>query len=81
MHKKGLLNIDRMNGVQHFSAAIPKLELLATLVTSFYRDTLKYEGQIPAHAFSGSALLTEEEIGQFQFLLNARDRTDDCLLG
>lgn len=70
MKVKGLLSRKAVHGVAVYAAAQPKTEVLAGAVKRLLRNVLEVEGALPASAFSGSQILSAEDLNQLNRLLN-----------
>lgn len=68
---KGLLERREVDGLAVFSAARGKLDVLGRALTKFAREVLEIDGPLSAKAFTGSQLLSEDEIAQLQAMLDA----------
>ncbi len=69
MVEKGLIHIEMVHGVKTYLASQSKLEMLATLVSAFARDVLDSDAPMPAATFAHSKLVSAEEIGELEALL------------
>ena len=58
-----------MHGIKAFSAARPKLNTLAGLIREFSTNILGSDKPLPAAAFVGSSLITQDEIEELEALL------------
>ena len=69
MVEKGLIRIEMVHGMKTYLATRSKLETLASLVTAFARDVLDSDAPMPAATFANSRLISPEEIGELEELL------------
>ena len=69
MVEKGLIGIEMVHGLKTYASAQSKLETLASLVTAFARDVLDSDVPMPAATFANSRLISPEEIGELEELL------------
>lgn len=69
MRTKGLLSRRDVHGVAVYSQVRPKLEVLNLMMRRF-SALLDMDGAMPAAAFSGSQLLSDEDIAELEMLLN-----------
>jgi predicted transcriptional regulator len=69
MVEKGLIHIEMVHGLKTYVPAQSKLETLASLVTAFARDVLDSDAPMPAATFANSRLISPEEIGELEELL------------
>lgn len=73
MEKKGWLSREKVHGVTVFSPEIDKVDTLGTLIKQLARNVLNVEGALPVNMFSGSTLLSDEELDQLDALINDTD--------
>jgi len=76
MVDKGLVKKASAHGLAVFSAADSKVDLIGTLVRDFTERVLEVEGPLPVAAFTGSALLNEQELAELEALLGPGDPSD-----
>ena len=69
MLDKGLISVSSVHGLKVFEARQTKLNTLATLIKDFSRNILDSDAPLPAAAFVGSKLITEDEIADLEALL------------
>jgi len=69
MLDKGLISVSSVHGLKVFEARQTKLNILATLIKDFSRNILDSDAPLPAAAFVGSKLITEDEIADLEALL------------
>lgn len=69
MVEKGLLQIETVHGLKTFVTGQGKLETLAGLIHSFSQNILGTDAPLPAAAFTGSKLLSPDEITELEHLL------------
>ena len=74
MCAKGLLDRRDADGLAVFAARQSKVDVLGRALRKFARDVLEIEGPLNAKAFTGSQLLSDEEIDELQALLDADAR-------
>ena len=70
MKAKGLLSRRSVHGLAVYSAAQPKVAVIGGLMRRL-GSLLDHDGPLPAAAFSGSQILTPEEIEELKALLAA----------
>lgn len=68
MRTKGLVERREVHGVAVYSASQPKVEIIGGLMKRL-SDMLEINGALPAAAFSGSQLLSEDDIVALENLL------------
>ena len=68
MRAKGLLHRRSVHGMAVYSAAQRKVDVIGGLLRRM-RGLLDIEGDLPASAFSGSRLLSPEELAELEALL------------
>lgn len=71
MRAKGLLKRSSVHGVAVYEAARSKIEVLGPLLRRLVRGVLEVNGALPASAFSGSPLLSQEDLAELEQVLNA----------
>src|SRR5579872_331804 len=71
MRAKGLLKRSSVHGVVVYGPAHGKVEVLGPLLRRLVRGVLEVDGALPASAFSGSQILTEEDLAELEEVLNA----------
>jgi BlaI family transcriptional regulator, penicillinase repressor len=59
-----------VHGVAVYEPAHSKVEVLGPLLRRLVRGILEVDGVLPASAFSGSQLLTEEDLAELEQVLN-----------
>jgi predicted transcriptional regulator len=75
MRAKGLLDRRSVHGVAVYSAAERKVDVVGRMLRRF-GALLEMEGDLPASAFSGSRLLSPEELEELDALLAANAEGD-----
>ena len=68
---KGLLERGDVEGLAVFTAARGKVDVLGRALHKFARQVLEIDGPLSAQAFTGSQLLSTDEIAELQALLDA----------
>ena len=71
MRTKGLLVRRSVHGLAVYEAARAKADVLGGLLRRVMRQVLEVEGPLPASAFSGSQILSAEELAEVEALINA----------
>jgi predicted transcriptional regulator len=71
MCAKGLLERRDDDGLAVFAPSQSKIDVLGRALRKFARDVLEIEGPLNAKAFTGSQLLSAEEIAELQAMLDA----------
>lgn len=71
MRAKGLLTRRSVHGIAVYGAARGKVEVLGAALRRVMREVLEVEGRLPAAAFTGSHVLTREELNELVAILNA----------
>jgi predicted transcriptional regulator len=69
MVEKGLVRLEPVHGLNTYVAAQSKLETLAALSAAFARDVLDLDAPLPAAAFTGSKMVSPDEIAELEALL------------
>ncbi|GGD10028.1 hypothetical protein GCM10011342_18680 [Aquisalinus flavus] len=69
MIDKGLLTMERREGVAHFIPAVEKARTLARLTQDFLARVLELDRPVSMSAFTGSQILDEEELERVRKLL------------
>ncbi len=69
MVEKGLVSLEAVHGLNTYVAAQSKVETLAVLASAFARDVLDLDAPLPAAAFTGSKLVSPDEIAELETLL------------
>ena len=77
MVAKGLLLEHKQGGVRVYAPAVEKTHTVAGLMRRFLGRVLEIDGPLPVAAFTGSGLLSEEEIAEIEALL-ADDTGDEA---
>lgn len=70
MRAKGLLKRSSVHGVAVYEPTHGKVEVLGPLLRRLVRGVLEVDGAMPASAFSGSQLLTEQDLADLEQVLN-----------
>lgn len=73
MRGKGLLERRAVHGVAVYQPAQAKVDVLGGVLRRLMRGVLEVDGRLPASAFSGSQVLSAEEIEALEAVLNAED--------
>ena len=76
MVDKGLIAIEMVHGVKTFIPTTPKLSVLASLIGDFSKNILGSDQPLPAAAFVGSSLISEDEIDELEDLLKDLNEKD-----
>ncbi len=76
MVDKGLIAIEMVHGVKTFTPKTPKLSVLASLIGDFSKNILGSDQPLPAAAFVGSSLISEDEIDELEDLLKDLNEKD-----
>jgi predicted transcriptional regulator len=71
MCAKGLLERRERGGVAVFSASESKVDVVGRALRKFARKVLEIDGPLSAQAFTGSQLLSSDEIAELQTVLDA----------
>lgn len=74
MVEKGILKIETVHGLKTFVTCQGKLETLAGLIHSFSQNILGTDAPLPAAAFTGSKILSSEEVLELEQLLESLER-------
>jgi len=69
MVDKGLLAMERRDGVAHYIPAVEKTRTLATLTRDFLSRVMELDRPVSMSTFTGSQLLDEEELERVRKLL------------
>ena len=69
MVSKGLLVETKQTGVRAYAPARSKSVVMAGLMRRFLGGVLELDGPLPVAAFTGSAVLTEDELAEIEALL------------
>jgi len=70
---KGFVTISKQNGPAKVSANISKTTTLAQMAREFFGRVLEVDGPLPASTFTGSTLLSDEELDELEGLLGTQD--------
>ena len=76
MVEKGLVHLAPVHGLNTYTAAQSKLETLAALSAAFARDVLDLDTPLPAAAFTGSKMVSPDEIAELEALLKKLTEED-----
>ena len=76
MVDKELIAIEMVHGVKTFIPTTPKLSVLASLIGDFSKNILGSDQPLPAAAFVGSSLISEDEIDELEDLLKDLNEKD-----
>ena len=71
MCAKGLLERRERGKVAVFAASESKVDVVGRALRKFARRVMEIDGPLSAQAFTGSQLLTSEEIAELQSVLDA----------
>lgn len=74
MLEKGLIDVEVLHGIKVFQAREKKLNTIAGLIRDFSRNILDTDTPLPAAAFVGSKLISEDEIAELDALLKELDQ-------
>ena len=74
MVEKGFLRVEIFHGLKTFVAGQHKLETMANLIRSFSQNVLGSEAPLPAAAFTGSKLLSPDELEELEDLLDSMEK-------
>ena len=69
MAEKGFVELRKGNGPARYAAMVSKTATLAHIARDFMRRVLEVDGPMPASAFTGSKILTDEELDELEGLL------------
>jgi predicted transcriptional regulator len=69
MVEKGLVRLEPLHGLNTYTAGQSKLETLAAMSAAFARDVLDLDTPLPAAAFTGSKMVSPDEIAELEALL------------
>lgn len=69
MVEKGVVQVRLVHGIKVFEASEKKLHTIAALIQDFTRNVLESDTSLPAAAFAGSKLISEDEIDELDKLL------------
>lgn len=69
MTEKGLVERSDVHGLSVFTARIGKVALMGQMIRDFAANVLDLDGPLPATAFAGSRLFSEEEAAALTRLL------------
>lgn len=78
MVDKGLVTKDSVHGLAVFAAADRKVDLISQLVRSFTKRVLELDGPLPVTAFSGSAILSPDELEELEQLLDGETEDQEA---
>lgn len=73
MRGKGLLDRRSVHGVAVYQPAQAKVDVIGGVLRRLMRGVLEVDGRLPASAFSGSQVLTVEELDALEAVLNAEE--------
>jgi BlaI family transcriptional regulator, penicillinase repressor len=76
LRAKGLLKRSSVHGVAVYGPAHGKVEVLGPLLRRLVRGILEVDGALPASAFSGSQLLTAEDLAELEKVLNTAQKDE-----
>jgi predicted transcriptional regulator len=69
MLEKGFLRQHNVHGVQVYEATVEKLATLAAFARDFGKRVMEMDAPMPATMFTGSKLVSEDELGQLDSML------------
>lgn len=69
MIDKGLISAHDQHGLRVYRASVSKVSTLAAMTRQFARAVLEIDGPLPASSFTGSKILTDDEIEELQRFL------------
>ncbi|MEX3011760.1 BlaI/MecI/CopY family transcriptional regulator [Hoeflea sp. TYP-13] len=70
MIDKGLVAAEDQHGMKVYRAAVEKVSTLAGLTRQFARAVLEIDGPLPTSSFTGSKILSEDELEELQKFLD-----------
>ena len=73
MTAKGLVARRSVHGIAVYTAVSGKVQVLGDAIRGLLRRVLEVDGELPISAFSGSALLSEDELTEIAALVNSKD--------
>ena len=76
MAAKGLLKLKSVHGMKVYAPAQPKVEVIGGLLKKLVRGVLEVDGALPAAAFTGSQILSADEITELEEILNSKSTED-----
>ena len=79
MCAKGLLGRREQGGVAVFLARESKVDVVGRALLKFSRKVLEIDGPLSAQAFTGSQLLSSDEISELQAMLDAHADADTAV--
>ena len=71
MSGKGLIQRRDLHGLAVYAAAETKIDVLGRALRKFARQVMEIDGPLNAQAFTGSQLLSQEELAELQAVLDA----------
>ncbi|MBL4853513.1 MAG: BlaI/MecI/CopY family transcriptional regulator [Robiginitomaculum sp.] len=74
MGDKGFVTISKEDGPARVSANVSKTTTLAQMAREFFGRVLEVDGPLPASTFTGSTLLSDEELDELEGLLGTQDK-------
>tara|TARA_R110000744_G_scaffold36034_3_gene83216 strand:+ start:96544 stop:96954 length:411 start_codon:yes stop_codon:yes gene_type:complete len=77
MTEKGLVERADVHGLSVFKAKVGKVALMGQMIRDFAANVLDLDGPLPATAFAGSRLFSEEEAAALTRLLEAEAGADE----
>ncbi len=66
MVEKGLLKTRSVHRLKIYAASAPKTSFLATMINDYLGRVLEIDGPIPVSSFTGSKILTEDELTELE---------------
>jgi BlaI family penicillinase repressor len=76
MRAKGLLGRKSVHGLAVYSAAGDKVSVLGGALKRLMRSVLEVRGELPASAFAGSQILSQDELDALHRMINAKPEDD-----
>jgi len=73
MSDKGFVRVSKQGAPAKVSANISKTTTLAGMAREFFGRVLEVDGPLPTSTFTGSTLLSDEELDELEGLLGTRD--------
>ncbi len=73
MIDKGLITVHDQHGLRVYRASVDKISTLAEMTRQFARAVLEIDGPLPASSFTGSKILSHEELEELQKFLDEEE--------
>jgi len=77
MAEKGFVTPSKPHGVAVYSAALDKVPTIALLAQDFMRRVLELDRPLSVAAFSGSQILSEDDIAELKELIETADDAEE----